>query len=434
MDYEAYCIIDFDDNQNNFEQIVNSILNKINCKKINIIVSNKKKFSYFKNIKINLIEQKYNNKNELIILYCEKIKKNKPKNKILITNNHNDFEEIESLSLGFSHLKLDKNILKYGNKIAEDNKIFIKEECFKSILGVNNNLLKCLNFIYKFKNSKLKSLVIYGNKGTGRTFLASQTIDNNCKFNINFNTDLTNKKVNNNSIIFVKDIDKYSLEKQQDLIDFLIENDDKILKVISTATKNLFELASKDLFLLDLLELIVDCNITLPDLKDRPDDLEYIAYDILKDTIKNETNAKIELNEDALNTIRHYSWPLNFIEFKHKLKQAILLCEPALDKDQSLIYKITGAEINLDNNFLYSDLKPLGNNFKLSDELKNIEKRYIQKAFKHEHLGATIIAKMLGMSGVTALKSKCEKLNIDYSLNKENKNNQKIKNGSTNER
>ena len=411
---EIYCIIDFTDERNNFEKIMNLLFNKINFKKVIIIVKNENNFQQFVNNKMELKVKNYTSNDELKLLYCDIIEKNKSNNIIIITNTHKDFKDIESLNLGLPHLLLNNDILSLENKRAKDSKIIIKNECFYSIFGSNLQLLKSLNYAKKAKNSNLKSCVIYGSKGTGRTLLANQIMNQRSKMELNPYSDFNNQKLNGDSFIVIKDIDKFSLIKQQELTYFINKNNEKIIKVVSTASKNLVQLVSKDLFLPDLLEIISECDITVPDLKDRPDDFEYLSYQFLKETLnKYNQNITIKLTPDALKAMRHYSWPLNITELQMVLRKALFLCEPTQEFENdanSLI--ITEAELNLDNNFLSTDLKPLGGSFKLSEELRNLEKRYIKKALENKKLGASIVAKLLGLSGTSALYSKLNTLKI----------------------
>ncbi len=177
---------------------------------------------------------------------------------------------------------------------------------------------------------------------------------------------------------------------------------EKIIKVITAVSEDLIQLASKDLFLLDLLEIVSNFDVIIPDLKDRPDDFELLSYYFLKITLtKYSNNSKVELTEGALETMRLYSWPLNITELQMVLKKALFLSEPTQEfknDTNSLIiskYIITEAELNLDNNFLSTDLKPLSDSFKLSDELKNLERRYINEALKSTHLDRSMLLSYL---------------------------------------
>ncbi len=407
---KLYCAINFNNNDNNISNILECILNKINFKKLIIITSNKKKFSKYNLNKIEYIEQNDINESTFLHIFDKNINIEKLNKDAIITNNHKYYSDFEGLSLGIPHFFLDKKNILPKNELSKKSEYLIKENKFNEIIGTNIDLLKALETANSAFKNNLESLVIYGNKGTGRSLLANCLIEDKKTLFLDKFSD-SNKFQNSKDYkyILIKNIDQFSIEKQQTLIKLLKNTNNKI---ISTATKNLFKMVHENLFSLELLEKIMKCNVTISDLKMCSDgDIELLAHNFLSQKLNND--AVFELTSDAIDAMSHYSWPLNIAELQLTLTNAIALCKPEpISNSNVKMYKITAEELQLEDDYSTSDLKDFDGNFKLNAEVNALEKRYIVAALKYKALGITQVSKILGLSNSPELTRKMQKHNI----------------------
>jgi len=97
-------------------------------------------------------------------------------------------------------------------------------------------------------------------------------------------------------------------------------------RIIAATHKDLQALVNQGLFREDLLYRINTVTITLPPLRDRPDDILNIALNILKD-IPSEDGLPFQFSPPAQIALLSYKWPGNIRELKNIIERAAMLCE-----------------------------------------------------------------------------------------------------------
>ncbi|TAJ24223.1 MAG: sigma-54-dependent Fis family transcriptional regulator [Nitrospirae bacterium] len=99
-------------------------------------------------------------------------------------------------------------------------------------------------------------------------------------------------------------------------------------RVIAASHRNLLELVQAGRFREDLLYRLNTVTITLPPLRERPEDIPFLAEFFLAryGTEKNVTT----LSEDAMEALLRYSWPGNVRELEHIIERAVALATHAV--------------------------------------------------------------------------------------------------------
>ncbi len=94
------------------------------------------------------------------------------------------------------------------------------------------------------------------------------------------------------------------------------------VRIVAATNRNLESVVSNESFRADLLYRINGFQIDLAPLRDRPEDIEPLAQHLLS---KVGGAAPTELDENALEALRAYSWPGNVRQLKNCLERAVIL-------------------------------------------------------------------------------------------------------------
>jgi DNA-binding NtrC family response regulator len=98
------------------------------------------------------------------------------------------------------------------------------------------------------------------------------------------------------------------------------------VRFIAATNKNIDEQVGKKLFREDLYYRLNVFEITLPPLRERPDDIKVLASHFIG-RFSNEHNKNIKgISDEALSILISYSWPGNVRELKNVLERAVVLC------------------------------------------------------------------------------------------------------------
>lgn len=99
------------------------------------------------------------------------------------------------------------------------------------------------------------------------------------------------------------------------------------VRIIAATNENLSEQIDKGAFRSDLYYRLNEFMITLPNLRERKDDIPFLADKFLKET---STELKKEVkgfSHDAVKKLMAYQWKGNIRELKNVIRRAVLLCE-----------------------------------------------------------------------------------------------------------
>ncbi len=135
-------------------------------------------------------------------------------------------------------------------------------------------------------------------------------------------------------VLFLDEIGDLSLDLQARLLHVLdgrsfqpLGSDESVkvdVVVIAATNKDLHEMVEKGSFREDLFARLATVPLTMPSLRDRPQDLDAIINDFLADwNLTVSDNRK--LAPEALDILRRYNWPRNIRQLKKVLKQICIL-------------------------------------------------------------------------------------------------------------
>ena len=106
------------------------------------------------------------------------------------------------------------------------------------------------------------------------------------------------------------------------------------VRLVAATNVDLPGLARSGKFRSDLLDRLAFDVITLPPLRERPDDIELLAEHMalgMTQELKREVFAGF--TADALATLRHYPWPGNIRELKNVVERAVYRADPEAEID-----------------------------------------------------------------------------------------------------
>jgi DNA-binding NtrC family response regulator len=94
------------------------------------------------------------------------------------------------------------------------------------------------------------------------------------------------------------------------------------VRIVAATNRNLDTVVNDGVFRSDLLYRINGFQISLPPLRERPEDIEPLARHLLKQVAG---TTPPELTEEAFTALRLYSWPGNVRQLKNCLERAVIL-------------------------------------------------------------------------------------------------------------
>ncbi len=158
-------------------------------------------------------------------------------------------------------------------------------------------------------------------------------------------------EVAQNGTLFLDEISNMSLSFQAKLLRVLQEK--KIYRVgsikpldintrlIVAANKDLQELTASGSFRNDLFFRLNEFTIKIPPLRERKEDIPYLAKRFLDITNK-ELNKKVKgFAESALEVLFNYNWPGNVRQFRSTIRRAVLLADELIDERHLDLRRVT---------------------------------------------------------------------------------------------
>jgi two-component system, NtrC family, nitrogen regulation response regulator NtrX len=173
------------------------------------------------------------------------------------------------------------------------------------------------------------------------------------------------------------------------------------VRVIVATHRNLEDLVRKGEFRQDLYHRIFVFPITLPPLRDRPEDIrllvDYFAAAVAE---QNEWKPR-EITADAYAELEHYSWPGNVRELRNVVERLLLLADDNVDRGIVRL-ALPGAQPAL-----------ASGHGTLSERMDMHEREVILAELKNHAYKMTDTARALGLER-SHLYKKCQQLGIDY--------------------
>ncbi len=175
------------------------------------------------------------------------------------------------------------------------------------------------------------------------------------------------------------------------------------VRILSASHRHLVRLVKQGKFREDLFYRINVIELELPPLRERTSDIPDLVTKILNDfTAKNTINKRPYISEEAMASLKEYSFPGNVRELENILERAITLCEKN---------RIERGDLQLpEEKTLF--LKKQRNGGLLEPLLDNVEKETIFNALEKTKGNKTKAAQLLGIS-FSALRYRLRKFKLE---------------------
>ena len=99
------------------------------------------------------------------------------------------------------------------------------------------------------------------------------------------------------------------------------------VRLIAATHQNLERLIAEGKFREDLYYRLNVISLTLPPLRERPDDVLELAVFFLKRTAPRAGKRALRFEDEALESLTRYSWPGNIRELQNVIERAVVLAE-----------------------------------------------------------------------------------------------------------
>jgi len=207
--------------------------------------------------------------------------------------------------------------------------------------------------------------------------------------------------------LFLDEIGNLSLELQAKLLGVLETrqviplglNKPRLIDVrlICATNMQLNDLVVQNKFRQDLLYRINTVEISLPLLRERPEDIPLLVRHFISIFSKKYKKNIKDVNSSAFNKLQRYSWPGNIRELRHAIERAVILTEE---------------QVLRSSDFLFPETKRKSEGIVFEDyNLENVEKTVILKALKKHTGNITHVARELGLTR-TSLYRRMEKYGL----------------------
>ena len=319
-----------------------------------------------------------------------------PHTKVIVITGNNDRESaLKTINMGaydFYQKPIDMKDLKvilkrafYLFQIEQENRklqeVINRDSKFEGMLGNCSKIQEVFLTIKKVASSEV-TILITGESGTGKE-LAARAIHQrslrrdgpfipiNCGgvpdnlieselfgYEKGAFTDAKTKRIGmienaNGGTLFLDEIGELPVQLQVKLLRFLqdkkiqrlggreeIEIDTRIIAATNTDLQNAIEQGD---FREDLYYRIIVVTIEMPPLRERGDDIVFLAHSFLN-RFNYDHKKKIKgFNQAAISAIESYKWPGNVRELENKVQRAVVMTDERIIKPQDLLLEVTGS-------------------------------------------------------------------------------------------
>jgi transcriptional regulator with PAS, ATPase and Fis domain len=177
------------------------------------------------------------------------------------------------------------------------------------------------------------------------------------------------------------------------------------IRVIAATNKNIKQSVIEGNFREDLFFRLGEFLITIPPLRDRADDIPFLAERFLREASA-ELHKNVEaLSEETMDLLIRYPWPGNIRELKNVIRRAVLLSEGGIITPEHIEFLIEDESKDQGAKQLMP-LKELS-----AMALMDVEKKAIKQALEHSQGNKTKAASLLQVDYKTLL-TKIKQYNI----------------------
>lgn len=209
-----------------------------------------------------------------------------------------------------------------------------------------------------------------------------------------------------NGTIFFDEIASIPLETQAKLLRVLqerefmrlggVENIRVDVRIVVATNVNLKEMVDKGRFREDLYYRLDVIKVTLPSLRERPEDIHLLAVHFLNKYGIDNDKEELELTAKALDLLEKYDWPGNVRELENTIERAVVLARETTVGPELIPEGIRGARPFEMTQF---DLPPEGISFK--EVVAGFETQLIEQALVAADGVQKRAAEMLGIKATT---------------------------------
>jgi len=180
------------------------------------------------------------------------------------------------------------------------------------------------------------------------------------------------------------------------------------VRVVVATHRNLEELVSKGNFRQDLFHRIYVFPVTLPPLRERPEDIPALATHFAAQITKQNGWKEMSFAPEALQAMQAYSWPGNIRELRNVVERLLLFSEG----DTITAATVQTALPSLPTSATAATSTPTPISGTLSGRVEQFERQVILDEIKRQNFHITNTAKALGLER-SHLYKKCQQLGID---------------------
>ena len=224
----------------------------------------------------------------------------------------------------------------------------------------------------------------------------------------------------NDGTLFLDEIGDMPLAMQAKLLRVLEQGDvervggDKPVKVnvrvIVATHRNLEEQVKQGSFRQDLFHRIYVFPVTLPPLRERPEDIPALVTHFAAQIIRQNGWKEVSFEPEALQALAAYSWPGNIRELRNVVERLLLFCEGEVVTAATVRSALPGQQ-TIDGGV---QIAATGT---LAQRVEQVERQMILDEIKRQNHHITNTAKALGLER-SHLYKKCQQLGIDLRKSK----------------
>ena len=204
-------------------------------------------------------------------------------------------------------------------------------------------------------------------------------------------------KLADKGTLFLDEVSELDLALQPKLLRVLQEGEFERLggtqtirtdcRVIASSNKPLIELVRQGKFREDLFYRLNVITITLPPLRERPEDIPLLAHHFLQRFAKRNKKDVRAISREAMELLQEYSWPGNVRELENTIEHAVVLCRGDTIKVEDLPELVSAEEKT--RQFL---------TIELGTPLEQIEQEVIHQTLKMTKGNKRLAAQLLGIA------------------------------------
>lgn len=156
------------------------------------------------------------------------------------------------------------------------------------------------------------------------------------------------------------------------------------IRLLSATNCPIEQMVLEKTFREDLMYRLNTIHIHVPPLRERGDDIEWLAAHFLKQFEKKYRKKNMKLDSGAIRKLKRYPWPGNVRELQHTIEKAVILASKDILGPDDFEFKEDFSSLNEE---MYT--------------LEQMEQRLIKAALNKHHDNLTLAAKQLGVSRQT---------------------------------